>query len=543
MNRDPNIAVPADFLQRLVPLAAQMGLILPEGLNQAPTINVAQSIRTLAYELGKLLGAQNIFVKNGNVVTVNDATGEVKAMTAQRFPAWAEEFVSFRATTPTRQVRDSLSVRDAMQVLATDIFLDQLRPLVAVNTIRLPTRRPTGEWVWLDKGYDRESGIYTVPTLDYATDWTLAQAVAFLNEHGEWYPWAWPEELEGKRDLMENRSWAVQVGAMVGMYLYCVFGPGTLRPMISYLANQPGTGKSTLASMVVIPVFGYSATTDAPKDDAEMSKVLQTVANTAMPYLFFDDIGGGIFSNPLNRFITSESLLARVMGGNKEMTLVKNTTQVLATGNAIKISDDLMRRSLIAELFLSGDVAGRKFPKVITTKYLGRPEVRAGFLSALCALVKNFVECTSNGTSHTHGSPLATFEEWSELVAGVVIMGGYADPLAKPDLAFGGAEEQDEWRELLILVAGEQTGDVEFERTQLVEVARKHGLLEDLVGSKEGVEMDAGATKRFGRQLQRWRGRTLTDKLGRPFQFGHRKQKKGAKYPLTFSKPPQAEAK
>jgi hypothetical protein len=531
------LAVPLEFLQKLAPLAEKMGVTLPPELTTAPTISVVQPMRSLAYQLGRLLSAQNIFNKRGQVVTVDAKTGEVRPMTAKRFPSWAEEYCSFRAE-GTKQKRDSLSAEDAAQVLETDIFLECLRPLAGVNTIVLPVKRKSGSWEWLPEGYDIESQVYTVDLLPYEKDWTKAKSVEFLNEHGANYPWAWPEEAGENRDLMENRSWSVQVAGMMGMYLHSAIEPGTLRPMIAHLANQPGTGKSTLASMILIPVFGHSATTDAPKDDAEMNKTLSTVANTAMPFVFFDDIGGGIYSNPLNRFITSESLLARKMGGNTEMMLVKNITQVFVTGNGIKISDDLMRRGLIAELFLAGDVAGRKFPKVITTKYLARPEVRAGFLSALCGLLKHYIEWIDGGGHAHHDRPLETFEEWTGLIGAIVVAGGFADPLAKPDLAFGGAEEQDEWRELLVLVASEAEGNVEFDRGALVEVAREHGLLEDLVGSKAGADMDAGATKRFGRQLQRWRGRELTDKKGRRFQFGHRKQKRGAKYPLTFIAPP-----
>lgn len=537
MSGENRMAVPLELLQKLVPLAEKLGVTLPAELMTAPTVSVVQPIRSLAFQLGRLLAPQNIFNRRGGVVTVDPKTGQVSEMTAKRFPAWAEEFCSFRAE-GTKQKRDSLSTEDAAQVLETDIFLESLRPLAGVNTIVLPVKRKSGAWEWLAPGYDAESQIYTVDLLPYEMDWSLKRAVEFLNEHGEGYPWAWPEEAGDNRDLMENRSWAVQVAAMMGAYLSAAFEPGTLRPMIAHLANQPGTGKSTLASMILIPVFGHGATTDAPKDDAEMNKTLSTVANTAMPFVFFDDIGGGIYSNPLNRFITSESLLARKFGGNTEMILVKNITQVLVTGNGIKISDDLMRRGLIAELFLAGEVAGRKFSKVITTKYLSRQDVRAGFLAAMCALLKNYMKWVEEGRRGLHDSPLATFEEWTGLIGAIVIAAGFADPLAKPDLAFGGAEEQDEWRELLVVVASEAGGDVEFDREALVEVARRNGLLEDLVGTKEGADMDAGATKRFGRQLQKWRGRELIDRQGRRFQFGHRKQKRGAKYPLTFIVPP-----
>lgn len=527
-----NVSIPLEILRMLGPAAEKLGLSLPDESRVAPVINVTQNIRSLAWDLGRLLAKENLFILNDEVVTVDATTGEVKRMTSRRLPGWAEAFCNFIAP-GSRAKRESLEPSDAATILETDVFLGELRKVTAVHDVRLPVMRASGEPELLAPGFDTESGIFTVDTLPYDLDWTLEQACEWLEKHGEGYPWSQPDEQP--QSLKENRNWSVHLAGMVGTYCKAMFPPGTTKPMILYVGNQPGTGKSTLVSMDLIPVFGAGNSTKTPKDDADMDKELETAAQCRAPYMFFDDIGHGIFSNPLNRFITSPGHTGRVMGGNSAQFRVPNVTQVFATGNALKISDDLARRSLISFLFLPGEVRGRKFPIRINPKYLARPEIRAKFLSALWALVRNYAQIPKESRFVT--DPLESFEEWTDIVACVVMAAGYENPLAPAVFDVGGTEETDEVRELLIKLATSADHDTIFDRKAVVECARKNELIEAIVGSEgEKEQLDGSANKRLGRQLEKWRGRELVDERGRRFRFGHRRKKRGASYPLAFIK-------
>ena len=112
----------------------------------------------------------------------------------------------------------------------------------------------------------------------------------------------------------------------------------------------------------------------------------------------------------------------------------------------------------------------------------------------------------------------------------------FMDPLAPPDLAAGGAEEDEEMRELLVSLATSARSHTVFKREDMVHRARQLGLLEQLVGLLDSGDMDLASCKRFGRQIQKWRGREMRDRSNPPraFRFGHRRQKTGATYPLTF---------
>jgi hypothetical protein len=536
MNEGERVSLPLEILQKLMPAAAAAGIELPGMARFAPTIDVTQSISGVALEVGRLVAKQNIFLKSNEVVTVDEATGDIARMTARRFPAWLEQYAAFKAP-GARQKRDSLAVEDAGQILETDIFRSCLRPLTAVHTMRLPVQRKGELWAleFLSPGYDAETGIFTVELLKYDMEWDIERATKFLDEHGAEYCFTWPNE-EARGNVALNRSWAVQIAAMVGLYCKAMFEPGTPRPIILYVGNKPGTGKSTLAAMALIPIFGTASTTAIPKDDDRMISTLETVGRTRRPYIFFDDVPFGIFNNALYQFVLSRSHSGRVMGANAEFFEEANVTQVFATGNDIKFDDNLKRRALLVDLFLDTEVRGREFRRVINPTYLARESVRAEFLSSLCSIVRNYVEMRPRLNSEQVAAlkPLESFETWTETISAIVQLAGYADPLAPADLAGSGSEEDDEIKELLVKVATEAEKDAVFSRLELMEKARGWGLLEGLVGMEGEPPPDSKANKSWGRRLQKYRGQKYVDGKGRRFQFSHRRQKKGASYPLSF---------
>jgi len=175
-------------------------------------------------------------------------------------------------------------------------------------------------------------------------------------------------------------------------------------------------------------------------------------------------------------------------------------------------------------------VAGRKFQRTITLKLLADPVIRAGFLSACCSIVRDWI---ANGQP-LWSEPLASFEDWTETIVGMMALHPFENPLIPPQLSAGGAEDENEMRDLLVEVASEALTDGEYTRKQLVDRARELGLLESLVGAKDEPDLASADSKKFGRRLQHWRGRELRDKKGRLFRFALRHQKRGAAYPLTF---------
>ena len=529
-------ALPQDYLKMLATAAQSAGVAVPAMDRIAPTIDVTLPIRELSIRVGELVRHREIFLRGMDVVTIDHETSAAEVMTAGKFCGWIEEWAVIKCGRSVR-VRESLTREEAALLLEQKLFRSHLRRLNAVHEMRLPVRRASGKWDFLPKGYDAESGIYTTGVIDYEMDWNFDRSRKFIDEHLEEYPFAWPDGLEDKGlPIHRNRSAAVVLAMMLGFYLRAGFQPGTPMPMIAGLGNQAGTGKTTLIAMATCPVFGHCTPNSFPKDDDKFESEMDATVLAGSPFLFFDDIGRGLFNNRLNTFITSGSKTGRILG-TKDKYTAKHSTQVLATGRDIKISDDLMRRSLIFEMFLARDVQGRKFKRDISAQYLAAQETRRNFLAAMCGLVKWGIlmqQAVAEGKApRPEITGLATFKDWTETVAGFVLSSGYENPLTPPELSAGGAEDDEELRTLLIKLASESEGDVEFDRGEMVAKARSWGLLEDLVGLTD-EKMDASQLRRWGRKLQSWRGRELQDERGRMFRFGYRRKNVGAKYPLTF---------
>lgn len=531
---DDGVTIPRRLLEALAPLAAQLGVQLPEMGRNVPVIDATKPIGALSLEVGRLVASHDIFLQGEDIVTVDSATGRTTPMGASRFCAYIEQFAAIKV--PPRSRRESLAPDDAAMVMRTDNFRSCLRLLTAVNEMRLPVTRRSGDVEFLPFGYDRETGIYTASALPYDMTWSVERATRFLNEHGQEYCFTWADG-QARDDISQNRSWAVQVCAMLGTYCRAMFPPGTPRPLFAYTGNKPGTGKSTLAAMALLPSFGQCSATSIPKDADRMISTLETAARSRRPFLFFDDVPPtGIFNNALYQFVLSRSHSGRKMGSNEEFFQEDNVTQVFVSGNDIKFDANLRRRTLVVELFLDQDVRGRSFRRVINPNYLARREVRADFLSALCALVRNFNLLKGSLTiaQMQRIRPLESFEDWTEVITCMCMLAGYTDPLVEPELAGSGDVEADELREVLIHIATAAEGDSIYALRDIVRVARSHGLLWGIVGAQGSGELDCGMEKKLGLKLGKLRGQIYEDRHGRTFRWSKRKQKTGAAYPLEF---------
>lgn len=514
---------------------------LPGMARFAPTLNVSQPIHELAMEMGRMLATARspkgelLFIREKAVVTVHEVTGEIKAMTAGRLVGWSAHFAAFRSNGRSSRIREGLSRDDAALVLEQDAFADALRPLTAVHEMRLPVLREGGPPVFLEKGYDEATGIFTCDSLGYDMAWTMEQGRDWFAEVCEEIPWNGMEtvEAEGRRGaLLGNRSFAVHVAACLGQFCRVMFPEGTLRPMFAYFANKPGSGKTRLAEMALAPLFGFIGATTAPKDEEKMDVKLETVARALRPYVLFDDIGGSLRSSSLNKFLTEARHQGRCYNSNSEFFDVPNVTQVLVTANELPTSSDLSRRALVAELFLDVDVQGRTFKREITSDWLASREVRGKFLAAACALVRHWLEQGQAG----HAAPLATFEAWTRAIGGMVVAAGLADPLQTPELDVGGAADDDEVKKLFIGIASMKDRDCVIDRAEMVEMARNMELLQAVIGCEGEEPPDKDQLKRFGKQLAKQRAQKLVDGKKRRFMIGHKRRNVGMSYPLTFLK-------
>jgi hypothetical protein len=547
---DGMVRLPAEVLAQLGPELARLGIQTPESAMVVPRVNLDTTIREMGMQLGKILRRSGLY-RVGPVRKLKAMRdGKFREMNAVWFCSWVEGFVqvvrSRVAKGGTFDVPASMGKDLSAKLLETDELLNELPIVERVVPVRSPVRLADGRVELLQAGYNESVRIYCLDEVAFETDWEVQRAVACIEGLCEGFPFA--DYEVGKGEFWTNRSAMVHVSVMLGVFCRLMLPAGTVRPLVLYTANDQGSGKSLLVSMVLAGVFGGAASTDLPMSNKglnpeKFTALLETVAQSMKEYLWLDDVPGSVFSNALNRFVTAAVHTGRKYGGNDELFEAEAVTQVFMTGNQVGITRDILQRALVVELFLPVDSQSRSFALDMTPMWLAMAEQRGQLLAACWALVRHWVEVgMPQSQTVQRRAP-----QWSRMVGGILeAMGVTVDAFAVPVLPVGGDEESEEWKRLLVALADDAEADpfvgdegepgvyvVDMKR--IVEKSRALHVLSDLVGADGDKDLKGGELKRLGRRLAKWRGREdLVSSSGRRFQFGKRKQASNWVYPISW---------
>lgn len=472
---------------------------------------------------------RGVFRRDVHVVLINDEEKRLDFMEPHMLQVWADDVIEFFKVRVVKN-GDEFEFKEVTRSMPVDVTRSLLAGVKVdpalicevekVNYAPMPVMRDDGRVELLRPGFDLESKTFTFPagfTLD--EEMTLDQAHGYIVELLKEFPFG-----DGVDD--PRRSLAVQVSCLLTLFAGGLLPKGSSRPMFVFNANAQRSGKSLLAKMALMTVFGSASSTSWSENKEEFRKSLETAANTAAPYIFFDNVRMHMANADLERFVTSPDVTCRVMGKNTEQITVPNVATVLITGNAATCSTDIAERALFVNLFVNeADPQARKISRPIDEVGLASPECRRKLLSALWAMVKNWVQC---GKVRNRDSRLVGFEQWSEIMSAIVQLGGFADPLARPQIAGVGDTAGQRMNELvkrMMTVPGTgadltRPGDFdeftrranvrEFTFQQLAMVCANAGLFEELV--PDDGDMKASERSKFGKFLKKYigRGRVFT---------------------------------
>lgn len=451
-----------EILAKLLPLAMAQGIdlgVAAEGSEIGdlkptfPAVNLNRAVSEIAHETGLNLKNSGLYVYAGGIVTV-EADGSAATMDTDRFRTWVDQFQLnfYRRRKPATKEGDEESSGPGVPIKATmkkdvanvilrsDEFVNQLPEIVRILPVRLPVWTTDPEdgrrsLRLLPYGYDAQSKVYTVNTgVDYLEMWTLEKAVEYLRDLLKDFPYG-----------DDGRSLSVQLSGMLTTFCQFLFAERDRFPMIYFNANQPGSGKSRLAEMMIYPIYGTAEPLTFADND-EFTKKLDTWAQSPLAYAFLDDVSGLVKNNDLNRWITSPVWAFRYMHSQRTGSVL-NQKLTLLTGNQATLSEDLTRRSLMVDLWSSELAMDRqkRITNVIDTEWLSDPKNRADMLSALYALVKHWVEAGAKNYS----TLIPSFEGWSRIIPGIVTAAGFACPLQKPNVQDAGGKQEVEFLRML----------------------------------------------------------------------------------------------
>jgi len=464
---------------------------VPEELERGvPEIMVDDRVNEMAHAVGQQLRGKGLYFVGGELVTINEVTGEMRRMTATRFVSWIEEFISFYKFVRGQKRYVSISEQRAAQILASDAFLCQMLLLTAVNPVKMPVRRANGTLELLRPGYDAETGIFTLRGgLDYGEHMPPEEARDYFLGLTQFFPFG-----------DDSRSRSVHFAAMFTVFAIALLPPGARAPIFIYNANQVGSGKTRLAQMALTMIYGKPEANKWSKRDEEFEKELDSAAQALAPFLFFDDKKGLLESEALNRFSTTSQLGGRIIGGKERFSVPLRTT-VFITGNQLRYSDDIFRRSVICDLFTRVQYDQRKLPTEaidMTEEWLRTEENRKRILSALWSLTLH-AEVMQKIKPVKTARKIGSFEAWSQIIAPIVIHAGLGDPTELPADTQGNPYLADA-RNLARIALDELVGDKRVHSirlAQLVPVARLNDLFPEKVGTLDSVyrELDSGRGK------------------------------------------------
>jgi hypothetical protein len=180
-----------------------------------------------------------------------------------------------------------------------------------------------------------------------------------------------------------------------------------------------------------MPVNGKMAVQTWTKKEEDLRKAADAEMLRSARYIVYDNVRGHIQSQVIEALMTSAAWTGRVLG-RTEMFEATNNATVFLTGNDCTVGPDMAHRCLICDLFVEeADVQEHQVKDPISDVWLMRRENRFKILSALWGIVRSW---DAAGRPKPSGRARVGFEEWCNVIAGIVEFAGFGDCLAEPEV-------------------------------------------------------------------------------------------------------------
>jgi hypothetical protein len=215
-------------------------------------------------------------------------------------------------------------------------------PVVA-GIITTPTLRPDGTLLTAP-GYDAATRLYHVadpslrlhPEVDAPTRDLAKRALGVL------------ETLLQEFEFVNGVSKAV---ALSGIITPIVRGAMSVSPLHAVNAHTAGSGKSFLIDLISLISTGRicPVATAAPNDEAETEKRIAGLLLAGYPIVSIDNCNGELGGDLLCQAIERPLIRIRRLGAS-DIFEIESSVTMFATGNNLRVRDDVVRRTLVADL-------------------------------------------------------------------------------------------------------------------------------------------------------------------------------------------------
>ena len=395
--------------------------------------------------------------RRDNVVVLPDDDGQrLSVCKPSTFRTWVDRYVApfrFRTDKDTGEVLTAVRTisKDVAEMVLTSVdFLPHVKNIKGINPVARPSiHSPDAPLVLQTAGYDETTETLTFKSdlNDYDETQSLRQATDFLRELLCQFPfsdWVVADATEYERGILppgyfQSRSQAVQVAAMLSQFAINCVPRDSLRMAFVFNANAHRSGKSLLCKMAVVPVNGKMASQSYTSKDEDLRKVIDAEMIRASNYITFDNVKTKVQSQVIEALMTAVTWTGRILS-RSEMFDATNTATLYFTGNQIKMSGDLQARCLFVDLRVEeANAQERRVEAPIDDSWLMKTENRRAILTALWTIVR---EWDKAGRPKPKSKTRLGFEQWCDVIAGMVEFAGFGDCLAEPKLEDAGDNEE-----------------------------------------------------------------------------------------------------
>jgi hypothetical protein len=389
-----------------------------------------------------------------------------------------------------------------------------LPALLAVTEV--PVLRSDGSIV-TEPGYDEATHLYYQPVAglimpplpDNPSKKQLEAAVAFIREPVIDFPF----------DSEASRANALAV-MVTPIYRPMIAGPV---PLCLIDKPQPGTGAGLLADVIAIIATGRPAAMMAPpKNDEECEKRLTSILRHGRAVITIDNLDGYLYFASLAMILTATTVQTRILGQSEELLLPNRATYIV-TGNNVRLAGDLPRRCYLSRMDAREARPWMRDPKSFKYQNLIQwvKEKRGELLAAILTLARAWIAAGKPIPDRL--PPLGGFEDWTNIVGGVLAYAGIRGFLGNLDFMYSQSDAETTQWEAFLATWFDIIGDKPMTVVDLISHINENpdfrATLPDVIGDPEvknySVKLGQALGKRNG---VRYPNGFLLEKFGKSHQ-------------------------
>lgn len=388
--------------------------------------------------------------------------------------------------------RKSISGELASTVLNSAILQESLPQITRIFTVPVPIIH-NGILTFPKRGYDERFGSwlpYDAPEIS-DPNMSLEDAKKILDEIFKEFCF----------ETAQDKSNAI--AALLTPFLRGIFPTfNTRTPVFFYLANRERAGKDYLAGITGIVYEGQNLEESPISDNNELRKKILSSLIIGRKRLHFSNNKGHLDNDIFEAIVTAEKHSDRVLGKNEILTFDNELDFSLSGNIGITYTPDFANRCRFIRLFLDiEDANAREFKMPNLHAYVR--ENRNKILSAMFALIKNWIEKGSKGSS----IPFTSFYNWSRICGGIMEESGYLNPCNqdKQMICFGGDSETQNMK-LLFEECYQQCPEQWITRNDIINIINNSG---DIFSFLNLVDNKSDQMQ-FGHKIVKFQGRVLS---------------------------------